>query len=644
MSRLPETRRWPPLGRTQEIRKAARWIVGVMVLWVLGCGGPSAVEKYGLEPVPRPEIAAFESAVREQLGEAVTALEARLDDPASDARGLSEEYGELGRKYQVYELYEAAEQSFRNALRIAPEDRRWLHHLAVVLQTTGQLDEAAERFGQVLGLEPDDLPARVRLGQTLFDAGQPEEARTALERALEIDPRCALAHYFLGRLELSGGRPELAAERFERALEIQPRANRLHYHLAQAYQRLGDEPRARSHGRQVGNDEVWLEDPLIQGLEDLQAGAAAFIRRAAAAQIDGYYEVALEQYRKAVAADPDNPEARQGVGGMLAQLGDLEAAVEQLEKARQLDPGNARVHFNLGGLKGTLGDLDTAIEHYEAALRINPRYDDALLAYGRMLAQHGRLAEATERFERMLELDPWQIEARLALADVQAQQGRSALAEGQLREALDLDLGAADRSRIWTRLGSLALARGDAPAARRALDEAIAADPSQADPHFALANLLGASGRFDDAATSYGRAAQLRPTEPTIRLGEATALVLAERWSEARARLEAALEAIPGHHGLMLSLARILATSPEAAVRSGPRAVALAEGVHRQLPTLDSAEVLAMALAEVGRFDEAVGWQEQIVRELQRLGRPDLLAPAQQRLDSYRGRRPIRGS
>ena len=177
-----------------------------------------------------------------------------------------------------------------------------------------------------------------------------------------------------------------------------------------------------------------------------------------------------------------------------------------------------------------------------------------------------------------------------------------------------------------------------------ALDEAIAADPAQADPHFARGNLLGATGRFDEAAASYRRAATLRPDEPTIRLGEATALALAERWSEARDRLDAALESIPGHRGLTLTLARILATSPDAQIRSGARAVVLAEGVHRSEPTLDSAEVLAMALAEAGRFDEAARWQEQVVRELQRLGRPDLLGPARARLDGYLQRRPVRGS
>ena len=57
--------------------------------------------------------------------------------------------------------------------------------------------------------------------------------------------------------------------------------------------------------------------------------------------------------------------------------------------------------------------------------------------------------------------------------------------------------------------------------------------------------------------------------------------------------------------------------------------------------TLDHAETLAMAFAELGRFDEARSWQEQVVQEATRRSDPHLEL-RRSRLETYRRNEPVR--
>ncbi|HEX2164039.1 MAG TPA: hypothetical protein VHM02_08830, partial [Thermoanaerobaculia bacterium] len=115
------------------------------------------------------------------------------------------------------------------------------------------------------------------------------------------------------------------------------------------------------------------------------------------------------------------------------------------------------------------------------------------------------------------------------------------------------------------------------------------------------------------------------------------------RHAEAVAALEAAHAADPADGQVAHALARLLAGAPDPALRSGERAVDLAQRVFTALPTVAHAETLAMALAESDRCDEAAAVQEQAVEgattggaapaETARLGRI---------LDHYRNARPCR--
>ena len=119
-------------------------------------------------------------------------------------------------------------------------------------------------------------------------------------------------------------------------------------------------------------------------------------------------------------------------------------------------------------------------------------------------------------------------------------------------------------------------------------------------------------------------------------------LVRLGRYQEAKSRLEAAMKTFPDQPGFAHALARLLAAAPDDRVRDGARAISLMNELLKSQQTLPMAETMAMALAESGRFDDAVTWQEGAVRSATEEKREDLVRKLTTNLKLYQNRQPCR--
>jgi tetratricopeptide (TPR) repeat protein len=134
--------------------------------------------------------------------------------------------------------------------------------------------------------------------------------------------------------------------------------------------------------------------------------AAVTGQEAAAAYAQGDFESALAAYEAALAADPDDAEARNNLAQLLVRLGRAADALPHFEQVIAAHPDRWAYRFNRGRAYAALTRWADAIVDYEAAVAAFP--DDYATFYNLGLA-HARLnahAAAATAFERAVALAP----------------------------------------------------------------------------------------------------------------------------------------------------------------------------------------------------------------------------------------------
>ena len=218
-------------------------------------------------------------------------------------------------------------------------------------------------------------------------------------------------------------------------------------------------------------------------------------------------------------------------------------------------------------------------------------------------------------------------------------QGDAYAALEQYREAVRLSPTLA---RAHFSIGVLMESRGQDGEAIKAFNAAIASDASYVEPRFSLANALRRGGRAQESLAQYAEVLRLDPAVSQASFGYAMGLVRLGRYPEAKSRLEAAMKTFPDQPGFAHALARLLAAAPDDRVRDGARAISLMNELLKSQQTLPMAETMAMALAESGRFDDAVTWQEGAIRSAAEGKREDLARKLITNLKLYQNRQPCR--
>lgn len=200
-----------------------------------------------------------------------------------------------------------------------------------------------------------------------------------------------------------------------------------------------------------------------------------------------------------------------------------------------------------------------------------------------------------------------------------------------------------DNPRAWNMLGVELAGQGRGAEAEAAYARALELAPRDANASFNLANLCFAAGRWKEAAEHYGRAARRRPERPEVRFNHGSALILDGRPREGLEEWRAALALDPDSTLVRRRLAFALATHPDAGVRDGAEALALAQGLGRgEDAEAADLDVRAAALAELGRFEEAARTAERAAARARAEGRPRQAATFAERAAAYAAGRPWR--
>jgi len=169
-------------------------------------------------------------------------------------------------------------------------------------------------------------------------------------------------------------------------------------------------------------------------------------------------------------------DARMRMGVTYLEQRNLPEAMRELTKASELDPDNPEVEMALGLAYQGRGDLSKAEEHLRRAIDKKPDYADARNNLGIVLAERKAWDEAIREFEA-------------AAANVMY----------------------TTPERAYFNLGEAYRAKGDSTNAEGSYRRAIRANEGYAPAYTALSGVLGAQGKWNDAASILARCVQVLP-------------------------------------------------------------------------------------------------------------------------------------
>jgi len=337
---------------------------------------------------------------------------------------------------------------------------------------------------------------------------------------------------------------------------------------------------------------------------------------------------AISHFQEAIRLKPNYAEIHGNLGLALLKNGQTDEAMDQFQEAVRLKSDDANAHYDLGGALFDKGQTDEAISQYQEAIRLKPDYADAHYNLGLALLNKGQTDEAIIQFQEAIRLKPDSALAHYNLGLALDKKNQIDEAMSQFKEAIRLKPDDAD---AHIALGVVLLNKGQTDEAISQYQQAIRLKPDYAAAHNKLGIALAKKDQIDEAIIQFQDAIRLKPDYTDAQKNLAKAL-----------ELKSKSNALASDPAVLNNQAWELATSPDAKIRDGTRAVELAESACEQTHYRMTIMVgtLAAAYAEAGRFDEAISTGQKACALASELGETNLLKRNQELVTLYLAHQP----
>jgi tetratricopeptide (TPR) repeat protein len=386
----------------------------------------------------------------------------------------------------------------------------------------GEYRAALQCYNRLLAEHPEDKVFWFDKAELHVLLDETEEALQCYTRVLDLDRRNRQAWFERANLLFGMGRLADAVDALRDALRIEPRKS-------------GDIVLKAEQLRRNGN-----------------ANEAAIL-----------YQAVLD-------VDPENGRAVLGLGDTFIELGDIDAAEGLFTRALGKEGRDPELLFRKGDLLRRKGRWGAAIQFFNRALALKWDLSEAWLAKGQVLLAHDRAQEALECFDKVLSFHPNQEAALAGKRDAEAllrplhlsprkpsrptaaeepvEERRGEAAAGELPERpVTAEPSFADELRraLGEREVKPEEVAPEIPADFKTFVEAV--EPEREDTHvlLQLAELALEGGDPDMALLRYEEALGQDPKSAKAWTGKGTSLQQLERYEEALAAYDRALELDP---------------------------------------------------------------------------------------------------
>lgn len=239
------------------------------------------------------------------------------------------------------------------------------------------------------------------------------------------------------------------------------------------------------------------------------------VSQAATAAMDrGDYPQARNALEQLVSQTPASAEIHYRLGKVAQLQGDLTAAGEEFRKALAIEPEYVGALVGQGQVDAALNKPAEALGRFDTAIEIEPHQPEAHSARGQALEALGRTDEALAAYFRSLELSPGSAPVLYRVATLQLDRNQPDQALVRLERANEL---APDDAEIRFRRGLAHLKLNHARLAVQDLTFAAEKLNNRADIFLSLAQALEGNRQLAQARVAAERALQLDSTSTAAR-------------------------------------------------------------------------------------------------------------------------------
>jgi tetratricopeptide (TPR) repeat protein len=346
-------------------------------------------------------------------------------------------------------------------------------------------------------------------------------------------------------------------------------------------------------------------------------------------------------WKHALACTSRNNVALTNVGVYLLETGRQEEGMADLQKALEIDSNDMFAHNDLGKAFLNMGRDTEAIAHFQKALDISPKVAVVHNNLGDAFLHTGHVKEAVTQYQKALEINPDYFEAGNNLRLVLGQPGLENEAIVYNQDVLEIN---PDNAEAHNNLGNALIRKGRVDAGITHFRKALEINPRLAEAHNNFGNALMQKGQVKAAIAQYKKALEINPNHAGIHNNLGLAYSQNGEMKEGMAEYEKALEINPQFADAQNNLAWALATSPDAGLRNGNKAIELAELADQLFKGKNPNIIgtLAAAYAEAWRFSKAATTAERAIRLATAQKNTGMVDALQIQIKSFRAGFPFR--
>jgi len=288
---------------------------------------------------------------------------------------------EHARKYEAQQNFAAAEEQYKQALEISPNNPEILKRLGILYQTEQKLQDSIGVFEQALALQPQYPEINFYVGVSYFALNNFESAIRAFNKELSTPhphPKC---RYYLALTLESEGHIDEAITQLDRLVGENPKAADALYELARIHKNASLR--------------------AIQMLHDLDPDS--FQLHALMGEVDAddeRYPEAIHEYQAALGKRPDAPGIHYAIGIAYWAQHQLAEAENEFLLALKEDSGNVMTNLYLGDISVKQARFDEALRYLQTAEAGQPRLEQVHLLLGKC---YQRLKQPDKAEEELLE-------------------------------------------------------------------------------------------------------------------------------------------------------------------------------------------------------------------------------------------------